>query len=125
VTGLRISLTLLLLALWLPATSHALLESSGFIHQSESATDSDSDHDHDAADGICATASVTAPLVKAAPSPAVLYIIAFATFDISLSSTETHALSLSGLGPSPPLLPKSWQFVFRTALPGRAPSLAS
>ena len=55
--------TMLLLALWLPATSHALLEQVGWVHTAHAdthhASDADADHDndHDAADGLCRVAS--------------------------------------------------------------------
>jgi hypothetical protein len=118
-------IALFMLALWVPATSHALLESAGLIHQEQPASGADDDHDHDAADGICAISSSSTPLAKGAFSTEVLYVVALTAFDASFDSTVTHPLSINGLGPSPPLLPSSWQFVFRTALPCRAPSFAS
>jgi hypothetical protein len=59
VIWLRTFVVLALLAFWMPATSHAFLENTGFIH--EHAHDSADHHDHesgqaaghDAADGNC------------------------------------------------------------------------
>lgn len=119
-------IALLMLALWVPATSHALLESAGFIHQAHADGDPDNDHndDHDAADGICAISSSIAPILKGAPSTALLYLLPLGMFDSSFLSTTKHTPPFGGLGPSPPLLPQSWQFLLRTAAPGRAPSVA-
>ena len=44
----RVFLAIFLLALWLPATSHALLEDFGFIHQEVAHASG-----HDGADGLC------------------------------------------------------------------------
>ena len=116
-------IALFMLALWVPATSHALLESAGLIHQEQPASDA---HDeHDAADGICAINSNSTPLAKGAFSTAVLYVVALTSLNASVDSIVTHELAANGLGPSPPLLPSSWQFLYRTALPCRAPSIAS
>jgi hypothetical protein len=125
VKRLKTIIALWMLAIWVPATSHALLESAGLIHQEQPASGAHDDHDHDAADGICAISSNATPLAKGAFSTAVLYVIAFTALDAFFDSTVTHTLSVNGLGPSPPLLPPSWQFLFRTALPCRAPSFAS
>jgi len=57
----KATLTVVMLALWLPATSHALLEQVGWIHTAHADADDpcgpDHDNDHDAADGICHVAS--------------------------------------------------------------------
>lgn len=117
-------LAVLVLAIWVPATSHPLLEAVGMIHQSQAEADSDHDHDHDAADGICALTSANTPVVKTAPVNAVLYLIVRAAL-LNDALTAMHIFSFGRLGPSPPLLSRSWQFIHRAALPGRAPSFAS
>ena len=113
-----------MLAIWVPATSHALMEAVGMIHQQHADADSDSDHDHDAADGICAVTSANAPIAKPVSVSVILYVLSHSAL-INFASDETRHFSFAALGPSPPLLPKSWQFVYRAALPGRAPSFLS
>src|SRR5215813_11227587 len=49
----RISAALLLLAIWVPSTSHELLEHWGVIHTQASDSGDKHDDDHDAADGLC------------------------------------------------------------------------
>ena len=122
--GLKTVIAIFMLAIWMPATSHLLLEAAGVIHQQQAGADSDNDHDHDAADGICALTFSNAPVVKSASPSVVLYLIANSAL-FNSASIETHTFLFGRLGPSPPLLPKSWQFVYRAALPGRAPSLVS
>jgi len=121
VKRLKIILVLLMLALWMPATSHALLESAGVIHQAHDDADSDhSDNDHDAADGlVLLPSSVNAPVMGAAlvcVLPAVIFLLP--------EPVETRLTDRIDSGTSPPL-PNVWQFVHRAALPVRAPSFAS
>jgi hypothetical protein len=123
VKRLKPIVALMMLALWVPATSHALLESAGFIHQAHADADSDDDHDHDAADGICAISSATTLTLKGAPSSVVLYFLPLGLCNCFSPPTASHSLPFGALGPSPPLLPQSWQFLYRTAIPGRAPSI--
>src|SRR5262245_30358007 len=56
---LKSIVTGLLLALWLPATSHSLLQQAGWVHteHADEADAPDTDNDHDAADGICCVAT--------------------------------------------------------------------
>jgi len=112
---------LLMLALWVPATSHALLESAGVIHQSGAESDSDGDHDHEAADGVVLLpSSVNAPTM----STTFVYVLPVIAFLLP-ESVEVALIDRIHSGTSPPLLPKSWQFIHRAALPVRAPSFAS
>ena len=110
-------LSLLMLAVWLPATSHPLLEGIGVIHEQNSpATDSD----HDAADGlVLLPSSVSSPVVNATlvcVLPVVVLLLP--------EPVETRPKHRMASGTSPPL-PNVWQFVHRAALPVRAPSFAS
>ena len=112
------------LALWVPATSHALLEQAGVIHT----PDSQHDDDHDAADGLCvnATTHVAAPQFILAVSPAPLaevefWLAACAVIDGSVAEASGPAPP----GVAPPELQQTWHFVSRTALPARAPSYLS
>ena len=121
VNRLKTILVLLMLALWMPATSHALLESAGVIHQAHDDADSDhSDNDHDAADGlVLLPSSVNAPVMGAA-LVCVLPVFSF----LLPEPVETQLRDRINSGTSPPL-PNVWQFVHRAALPVRAPSFAS
>ena len=124
--------TAVLLVLWVPATSHALLEQAGWIHiphgDADNASGTDNDNDHDAADGICHVAStqVQVPQSDLAGSPA-----SQALMEFSFVVTASNALSSATLkgpdppGAAPPELAHIWQFSFRASLPPRAPSLLS
>ena len=111
-------IAILMLALWVPASSHELLESAGVIHQPHATADSDKDHD--AADGlVLLPSSVNAPAMSAAlvcVPPVVVFLLP--------EPVETRLSRRIDSGTSPPL-PNVWQFVHRAALPVRAPSSAS
>lgn len=129
---LRSIVAVLLAAVWLPASSHAVLEHFGLIHQGHAAhhADSSGSHEHDtdnheAADGKCALSSkcVSVPAAKAVATP-----LSFATLASDWAFELHVAQHPSGLAPpgvAPPQLSHRWQFSFRTALPARAPSLIS
>jgi hypothetical protein len=117
---LKTIVVLLMLALWMPATSHSLLESAGIIHQTHSDADSDGDHDHDAADGlVLLPSSVNAPVI----SMALVCLLPTVVFLLP-EPIETRLTDRIDSGASPPL-PNVWQFVHRAALPVRAPSFTS
>lgn len=132
--GVRTIVTLLLLALWLPASSHSLLETAGLIHDQHDQHDDHDDpssgshahhtDDHEVADGHCLLSSTDVSL----PVPAVTLtplLICLLGID---GEPELGGPCTSGLAPpgvAPPELALSWQFFFRAALPVRAPSLAS
>jgi hypothetical protein len=128
---LRSIVAVLLAAVWLPASSHSLLEHFELIHQVHADHDQDSDgsHEHDAdnheaADGKCALSSthVSVPLPDASTMPM------FCALGSDWASELHVELRPSGLPPpgvAPPQLSHRWQFSFRTALPARAPSLIS
>jgi hypothetical protein len=132
VKQLRVTITVFLIALWLPASSHALLEHYELIHQVHADQDQDSDgsHEHDAenheaADGKCALASthVSVPMPQTVAIP-----FLFCALGLDWSSELHAAPHPSGLAPpgaAPPQFSHRWQFSFRTALPARAPSLIS
>ncbi len=118
---------MLLLALWLPATSHALLEQAGWIHTGHAADAADTDNDHDAADGNCCVASTNVQV----PTPDLSTGTLLASVDFSLTLAaliDTSLVFPSGPDPpgtAPPELSHTWQFSFRASLPARAPSLIS
>ena len=130
---LKAVVTVLLLAFWLPATSHVLLESAGWIHtehteHADADHDSGTDNDHDAADGICQVVStnvqVPHPDLNGSTTP-------FWCLDFTLILDALLELSLAAPngpappGAAPPELSQTWQFSSRASLPARAPSIAS
>ena len=129
---LRFIITPLLVALWLLASSHALLEHFELIHQVHTDHDADStgshEHDtddHDAADGCCALSSthVSVPVPDTVATP-----FLFSALGLEWASERHAELHPSGLAPpgtAPPELSHRWQFSSRASLPARAPSIAS
>jgi hypothetical protein len=120
---------MLLLALWLPATSHALLEQAGWIHSPHTDADGapDADNDHDAADGICHVASTDVRVPQPESSSGLL--LASVAYSLTLAELLEASLALPN-GPDPPgtapsEFPQTWQFLFRASLPPRAPSMIS
>jgi len=131
VKRLNITVTVFLLALWLPASSHALLEQVGWIHTAHGgaggASDTDNDDDHDAADGFFRISSTHVQV----PQPDLTGGCQFAWASIPLAlavSSETLLALSNGPDPpgvAPPELSPSWQFSVRASLPSRAPSPSS
>jgi hypothetical protein len=109
----------LLLGLWVPTTSHALLEQFNWIHTDYDATSGD--NDHDAADGICLLTPgqtyhpdmAESPLTPAAPVSNI--------FDEC--EPATTAMGPDPPGTAPPEVFRFWHFSHRASLPPRAPSL--
>jgi hypothetical protein len=122
---------MLLVALWLPASSHALLNHFALIHQVHADHDqhSDGSHEHDAdnhelADGKCALSS-THLSVPVPGTVATTFLLS--KFGLEWTSEFQAAPHPSGLAPpgtAPPQFSHCWQFSFRTAS-ARAPSLIS
>jgi hypothetical protein len=131
VKRLNIAVTVFLLALWLPASSHALLEQLGWIHTAHGdtggASDTDNDDDHDAADGFCRISSTHVQV----PQPDLTggWQVAWTSIPLAHAVSAATSLALSDgpdpPGVAPPELSQSWQFSFRASLPSRAPSLTS
>jgi hypothetical protein len=121
--------TILLLAFWLPATSHELLEQVGWIHTAHAhdASGTDNDNDHDAADGICRVTSnhVDVPqpnLTCGLPLARAPFVLTFAAlFEASFALPNGP----DPPGGAPPELSQTWQFSFRASLSPRAPSMIS
>ena len=123
---------MLLVALWLPGSSHALLQYAGMIHQWHADHDADStgshEHDaddHEAADGHCvlSSADVHVPEPKALGIPLLICFLGLES-DLGLHVVR-YPTGLAPPGTAPPQFSTHWQFSFRTALPARAPSLVS
>jgi cobalt-zinc-cadmium efflux system outer membrane protein len=106
-------LSLLMLAIWLPATSHPLLESAGLIHQEHSP---DSDSDHDAADGLVLLPSSVNATVVSATLVCVLPVVVF----LLPEPVELRLTHRIGFGTSPPL-PNIWQFFSARHFPAALP----
>jgi hypothetical protein len=114
---------------WLPASSHTLLESTGLIHEQHVACEVDwsgphghDDDNHAAADGKYSSPSTR---INAPRSDAIALPILFCWRGLDLISQIEgghHAPGLVPPGLVPPEFSQRWQFSFRTALPARAPS---
>ncbi len=120
--------TLTLLALWAPVTSLCLVERAGWLADDDCCPSS-APRDQSTPRGdspCCALASATYKLsdertvvvIPVVPLVAPLAV----TLDEPLVLPPSHARFRSV---APPHLPATWQFLLRTALPPRAPSLAS
>lgn len=129
---------MLVVAVWLPASSHGLLQYAGFIHEvhehddhadSHEADSSGShEHDadnHDAADGRCLASGGKVQM----PTPTFVMLPGWLAVPVAASLMDANRTALhSGLSPpgtAPPELSPRWQFSFRAALPARAPSFVS
>jgi len=124
--------SVLLMACWLPASSHALLEHYELIHHVHADHDATSDgshehgtNNHEPADGNCALSSArvsySAPGMLEVPVPLFLLAAVF-TCDLHGGSSSSD---LAPPGAAPPQFSQSWQFSSRAALPARAPSFVS
>lgn len=129
VNRLKTIVAMVLLAAWLPASSHCLLEIAGLIHGNDChATVHGHNHGaeepgHDAADGNCQIEAGNYRLPKPGSfalspdfMPCLLLSLAPPVSDLTASVPGFRANA------PPPELPVTWCFVWRTALPPRAPS---
>jgi hypothetical protein len=117
---------IVMLAAWMPAASLCLAECAGVVERGDCCADESGGKPDAAASHCCFLSSslykshdsqtlVTAPDALATaqlPSP------------VSIAPLPSRLASLPP-ALSPPDFPVTWQFTFRTALPPRAPSLAS
>lgn len=119
-------IAMVMLAAWMPAASLCLAECTGLVKRGDCCPEESSGSADAAAHSCCLLASgnyksdahrplLVAPDALANPQLLSLVSVAFLSSNL--------ALPLPAL--SPPELPVTWQFSFRTALPPRAPSLAS
>lgn len=137
VRKLKSIVAVILVALWLPASSHAFLQHIGFIHQvhaHDEAADGDHDSDserhhehgtdnHDAADGLCLVSSGKVPLAKLSDVASLPWLITVVLRAAEIPSALQGHSGPSPPGVAPPELSHCWQFSVRAALPIRAPSL--
>ena len=114
---------LLLLAFWVPISSHELLEHCGLIHTQSSNPLEKHEDDHDAADGLCNPPAGAVQVQKLFAVDAAFAVRAVLS-DLVRESVWQQA-SFSLINPSPPEVPVGWQFSSRASLPARAPSYLS
>lgn len=128
VRTLRTMLIVALALLWVPLMSHCKLESIPgfeFLHCASDAQGSPANPGHCGA-GCCSveSAKYQAPRNQET-TPVVVVVILPCDLLSDLAQSLPPEVSLGILTAAPPELPTSWQFTSRTALPPRAPSLAS
>lgn len=119
----------LLLAVWLPVTSHCLLELAEFIPLDDccAASSSSTGSHQDGADDACNTLESASykvddnAAVLIPPAVGLLVCVLAPLEDLSVAAQ----FSSDFLTVAPPNLPVTWQFSYRAALPIRAPSAAS
>ncbi len=122
----RLFVAVLLLALWVPATSHCLMESAGLMPTVFSCTDDcapGAPGGQDADDACAALESASYKL-----SDDALAIISICPPVLALAFLLGESFSSAPSSPplptiAPPALPVTWQFLQRAALPVRSPSL--
>ncbi len=109
---------LLLAIFWLPATSHELLESAGWIHAHDN---TGPDVWHDAADGFCRTDQ--GPLLLKAPVlvPPLLVAIFADEITFAVEPIHFHPVGVAFASTAPPELATTWPFSRRMVGPNRAP----
>src|SRR6266481_5696204 len=121
VNRFRTIAALLLLAFWVPISSHELLEQWGVIHTQASDPIDQHDDNHDAADGLCQVPAWTFQVQKFF-APEVSFV-ASAVVACLVGDSVWEQASFALVNPSPPDIPVGWQFSSRAALPARAPPL--
>jgi len=129
---LKSLLTVLLLANWFACTAHCQLEKTGFYHESgsQACTGSHSDssgHDDSQVCDWVNSGGLQASDVRVVAPEAPLAIALASLLATCLCEERLSPDSHGGAESSvvPPELVHTFQFVHRTALPARAPSLAS
>lgn len=116
---------LLLAVLWMPVSSHCLLETAELIHHDACCQPDfggDHSHGHDAADGNCQVESRQLAVQKTDVLKACVLVALLSSAEFSNAGTSDGPL-IAPSGVAPPELTTSWQFVSRTAVPPRAPSI--
>ena len=127
---LNLIVAILLATLWLPLTSHCLIESlsgSAFLPcSSEHTHDSSSDESSHEQEGCCALEASQYHLPKKQESASV-FVVTLPPLGLTgeILASLPAEVCLGVLTAAPPELLSTWQFVTRSALPVRAPSLAS
>jgi hypothetical protein len=129
VNRLKRIIAALFLVLWLPMTSHCLLEGAGLMPDVLRCNDSCAPGGQDQgceADACCSLESAAYKVDSERPAliTPVLGLLVPAFFE-PVEPPATPQNSLGFISAASPELPVTWQFSFRTALPPRAPSVVS
>jgi len=126
---LRNTLLLLLAAAWLPLTAHCRLEALPGLEFLQCADEQACQHESAPNSGGTCCSFESSEYFLPAHQPAVhpVLVLALPPFESPMELVRglPASASLGVLTAAPPDLPSAWQFVFRTALPPRAPSFAS
>jgi hypothetical protein len=127
VRGFRNILFALAAFLWLPASVHCQLESVSGLEFLQCSAASDSSHNPGQdCDECCAVEKshyLSGGIRLTAPAPVSLPLLLPPAAELIMDlPVATDSLLTADI---PPDLPRRWQFLSRTALPARAPSLAS
>lgn len=118
--------SLLLVALWLPATQHCALEAAGLIPTT--CQDEQSGDTKNGASGGCDTVEsgaykISSDVIKA-PVPDMAVCACFLCLHFALIDARVEPVFFPvGASDRPPDWVTTWQFTRRAALPSRAPSL--
>ena len=129
VSQLKTIVAAVYLVLWLPLTSHCLLEGAGLMPDILRCSDTCAPNGKDQgceADACCSLES--AAYKVDCERPAVITPVLGSLLPVLFHSVEPPAAPQNSLGfltIASPELPVTWQFSYRTALPPRAPSLVS
>ena len=124
---LRFIVGLTLLAAWLPATSHCLLGSVGAVADTCCEDGHESEPDPVQGNDDCGTCSnvESGDYQLSAKDNLTFSFHSVLTWDLELSRQPNGVLSatLHLSSRAPPDLAVRWQFLTRTAIPGRAPAI--
>ena len=122
---MRTAFVIALAVLWVPITSHCKLElipGLEFLHCAGD-TPTKSNCEGDSCQTVESGAYKTQDNDDLVPLPVVTVDLSVLVPPAEMSAPESGSVGI--FTASPPELPKVWQFVYRTALPVRAPSIAS
>ena len=128
VNWLKPTIALLLAALWVPLTSHCELDRlPGFGFLACVGQDGDQQHsDKDCTTDLSGVVESDAYKIEEQPIALLEPVLLLMVVTCPIADELNTPPCCSDLTDSaPPELPRLWQFSFRTALPPRAPSLAS
>ena len=124
---LRFIVGLTLLAAWLPATSHCLLGSVGAVADTCCEDGHESEPDPVQGNDDCGTCSnvESGDYQLSAKDNLTFSFHSVLTWDLELSRQPNGVLSATQhlSSRAPPDLAVRWQFLTRTAIPGRAPAI--